>query len=828
MPQVTMPDGSVVDMPDVITPELATRLRALQAKQSTPPQAGTTNQDAGVAATPTKPPAPTGYSDAGAAHPSNEQIAAGSQAAAHSPGGLNALTTPEAEAAKPEAMAGIKNNLLLAHSNFQQPMRGIWSHGLSALHSMGLVSDETYNKESARDKGIEAERRQMEQGVGHPVINQAVANPMNLLGGAGAEATLGKQLMTRVGIGAAYAGLDPNATWLSTGVGGAFGLASLPAEKAVSWMGSKAVAALAEKFPTLAEKFGLGAKINPEYAGAPELMDELHQRGIKSATWADATGDQTMQAQQNSMAMNNREMMRNRRMVNQESLAHVQGVVDDLKQTALKEGWGNLDAIEAAAAGAGKRANQATALLTAIKNSGEDWQTIVKHSGNVSLFLDKLTADAKFDLAEAAANPLGNLPGDHLRAQLQSSIKRLGSNSAEMGETGHNFLQKIQKGVEGKPGTPTVGGSGSMGLVPEAPGAPDLIPGAHGPSMVGSANQQPNLGTPSQAQPSLDGLGFSSPAPTGPVSFTARGGVSAPAPPAPNFPTPGTPEIPATQDMTFGGLRRLRTSLLDRVSAAEKGTVVAGQKGLTATEISAYRDTVTAIEKDLADFAKKNPEVGKLYDDASAFYKDKVVPFKDDAFGKALADTDATAAAKLFKTKDPAEQQRFFNILPSKGQKAVRWGLMEDALNAGEVTQGGSMGRTFNAGKVADVLDQYHNRGTMKVAFPGGEDSRISLGMAKIMRTVAGADVARGTPPMQTQLRELVQPTVMGVASKAYDWMNKENALKLMTDPQGRVLLQSAAHLSPKSKEYVNLVTNQIPKVLGIGATRTLGERADR
>ena len=81
---------------------------------------------------------------------------------------------------------------------------------------------------------------------------------------------------------------------------------------------------------------------------------------------------------------------------------------------------------------------------------------------------------------------------------------------------------------------------------------------------------------------------------------------------------------------------------------------------------------------------------------------------------------------------------------------------------------------------------------------------------------------------MQTQLRELVQPTVMGVASKAYDWMNKENALKLMTDPQGRVLLQSAAHLSPKSKEYVNLVTSQIPKVLGIGATRTLGERADR
>ena len=378
-----------------------------------------------------------------------------------------------------------------------------------------------------------------------------------------------------------------------------------------------------------------------------------------------------------------------------------------------------------------------------------------------------------------------------------------------------------------------VGGSGSMGLVPEAPGAPDLIPGAHGPSMVGSANQPINLGPqpPAPQGAGMGGLMGPEAAPTtqGPVSFTARGGVSAPAEtPAPSFPAGGSPGIPATQDMTFGGLRRLRTSLMDKVAAATKGTVIAGQKGLTATEVAAYQDTIKAIEKDLADFAKKNPEVGKLYDDASEFYKNKVVPFKDDAFGKALADTDATAAAKLFKTKDTAEQQRFFNILPPKGQKAVRWGLMEDALNAGEVTQGGSMGRTFNAGKVADVLDQYNNRGTMKVAFPGGEDSRISLGMAKIMRTVAGADIARGAAPVQAQLKELVQPTLMGVASKAYDWMNKENALKLMTDPQGRVLLQSAAHLSPKSKEYVNLMTSQIPKVLGIGATRTLGERADR
>ena len=824
MPQVTMPDGTLVDLPDVMTPELSTRLRALQAKQATPPQAGVTNQDAGVASTKQQPPMPTGYSDAGAAHPTNEQIAAGSQAAAHSPGGLNALTTPEAEAARPAAMAGIKNNLMLAHQNFQLPMRGIWSHGENALHSMGLMDDATYAKESARNKGIEAERRQMEQGVDHPAINQMVANPMNLMGGAGVESSIGKQLLTRAGIGAAYGGLDPNATWLSTAVGGAFGMASLPAEKFIGWAGSKAMAALAQKFPTLAEKFGLGAKINPEYAGAPELMNDLHARGIKSATWADATGDKNLQAKQNSMP----EMMPNRRMVNQESLAHVQGVVDDLKQTALKEGWGNLDALEAAANGGGKRANQANALLTAIKNSGEDWQAIVQHSGNVSLFLDKLTADAKFDLAEAAANPLGPLPGDHLKAQLEKSIKRLGSNSAEAGETGHTFLQKIQKGVEGKPGTPTVGGNGPMGLTPEMPGAPELIPGGHGPSMVGSANQQPNLGTPGTAQPSLDGLGLSSPAAPGPVSFNARGGVSAPAPAAPHFPTPGSPEIPATQDMTFGGLRRLRTSLMDKVAAATKGTVVAGQKGLSAAEVGAYQDTIKAIEKDLADFAEKNPEVGKLYDDASEFYKKKVVPFKDDAFGKALADTDPTAAAKLFKTKDAAEQKRFFDILPPKGQKAVRWGLMQDALDAGEVTQGGSMGRTFSAGKVADVLDQYHNRGTMGIAFPGGEDSRVSLGMAKIMRTVANADIARPGVPLQAQLKELIQPTAMGIASKAYDWMNKENALKLMTEPEGRILLQKAVHLSPKSKEYVNMVTNQIPKVLGVGATRTLGERADR
>jgi len=37
MPQVTMPDGQVVDMPDQLTPELATRLKALQASQQAQP-----------------------------------------------------------------------------------------------------------------------------------------------------------------------------------------------------------------------------------------------------------------------------------------------------------------------------------------------------------------------------------------------------------------------------------------------------------------------------------------------------------------------------------------------------------------------------------------------------------------------------------------------------------------------------------------------------------------------------------------------------------------------------------------------------------------------
>jgi hypothetical protein len=70
-----------------------------------------------------------------------------------------------------------------------------------------------------------------------------------------------------------------------------------------------------------------------------------------------------------------------------------------------------------------------------------------------------------------------------------------------------------------------------------------------------------------------------------------------------------------------------------------------------------------------------------------------------------------------------------------------------------------------------------------------------------------------------------MHPTMLGVVAKAYDWATRDNMFKLMTEPQGRILLQRANGLSPASKQYINIMQNQIPKVLGVGATKVLGGR---
>lgn len=132
------------------------------------------------------------------------------------------------------------------------------------------------------------------------------------------------------------------------------------------------------------------------------------------------------------------------------------------------------------------------------------------------------------------------------------------------------------------------------------------------------------------------------------------------------------------------------------------------------------------------------------------------------------------------------------------------------------------MGRTFNSKAVADVLDGYHRNGTMGVAFPGGEDSRVSLGMAKVLRTISGSDSSRASAPGNMAAAELARthPTMLGLAAKTYDWATRDNLFKLMTEPEGRILMQRAKSASPSA--LANIINNQVPKVLGVGATKTL------
>lgn len=268
---------------------------------------------------------------------------------------------------------------------------------------------------------------------------------------------------------------------------------------------------------------------------------------------------------------------------------------------------------------------------------------------------------------------------------------------------------------------------------------------------------------------------------------------------------------PMQQDTSFGGLRTMRSSIQSRIADITSGKVSA-----SSDELPYLQQVSSAIEKDLSNFAGSNgAPLRQAYQDASTFYKGAVVPYKDAAFGRALADTDPQKVANLFAGKNAYQQQRFFDLLDPKGQAAVRAGLVEDAISAGEKTQRGVMGQTFSASQAANKLEQLQKNGTMGVAFPGGEDSWAAQGLAKILRTVDRSDNVGFTPPTGVTAQSIGakvegNKTVLGTIAQGIDWLQKDRLMKLYTDPQSKVLLQRASDLkigSPAMQKIIQQIT---------------------
>lgn len=705
---------------------------------------------------------------------------------------------------------GLGNAGLVMAEGMAKPGMAVSQLVNKGLGAAGVYSPETMaqlnQEEATRQQMMDQDKAKVWGGGAVDALGQGLATaPLMLLGG---DAPAGATLLAKVAHGAGQAGLVGMGTRALTpeaeqgqgladtlaakaagssqagAAGAAMGGAVPVVGAAAKWIGSKGANLLAGT--KLGDVLGVDSTmvINPKFAGAQELKDQMDQAGVRTSA-GDISGNPAIRAKEEGLARNNENMMDWRLAQNQEGTAYAQGIVDNLKKEVQDAGWTNLADVQAVQPG-DKRYDAAQTLLTAIKNSGEDWGAIAQTSGNLKLFVNKLRADQLYDTAEQIGSQFGNVPTPTLQQTVGSSVKTLRGNVGAP-ESAKSYLGAIEDGVN-----PTIG----------PPRKVTLAEGEAGPRPANPADPYgTTTGAARPANPS-DPYGVST-GNGGTTTLTVGGKYTAP-----------------IQDMSFGGLRRLRSSLQTRISDIMDGTVSASSE-----ELPHLERTVKAIETDLNNFSQAHgPELAKAYQNASDFYKGQVVPYKEAAFGKALADTDPMKLTNVFNSKNTTQQQRMFDLLGDKGQAALRSGIIEDAFNAGEKTQRGVTGPTMSAANVASKLEKLDNNGTLGVAFKG-EDRWGVQGMAKILRTIDRSDTVAFTPKTGMTAEMMGSKveggtTLLGAAAKGYDWLTKDNLFKLYTDPKLKSLLIHASDLTPGSPAMTTLINTQLPKVLGIAAGR--------
>lgn len=265
---------------------------------------------------------------------------------------------------------------------------------------------------------------------------------------------------------------------------------------------------------------------------------------------------------------------------------------------------------------------------------------------------------------------------------------------------------------------------------------------------------------------------------------------------------------------TFGELRQLRSRLNNKISNLTDSRAVAPPLDV---ELNAYKDVVKAVEADLDKFAKSHSSgLRNSWAKATEHYKTSVVPYKDAEIGKILADQDPLALGRLFQGKDSYAQQRMYGLIGPKGQAAVRSGIIEDAILAGEKTQRGVGSPTMSCARAASALEKLDANGTMDIAFKG-QEKWAAKGLARLLRVVDKSDTIAWIPPTGESLDRIGAAargdlTALGVGQKAADWLNKERLFQLYTDPKGKALLIRASSLAPGSRAMNTLVARDIPQ----------------
>lgn len=278
-------------------------------------------------------------------------------------------------------------------------------------------------------------------------------------------------------------------------------------------------------------------------------------------------------------------------------------------------------------------------------------------------------------------------------------------------------------------------------------------------------------------------------------------------------------DVKKGKNLDFESLRNTRTLINRKITALMKpNSTVQDADGAR----DAFLNLSKSIEKDIDTYGmSRSPEARAKWIKARDYYKNEVIPYKQEAdVSAALMDEDPTTLARLFRGKDKYAQQRMIMKIGNKGKAAVQFGLIDDAVMAGEKTQRGTQSPTMSAARVAGKLEALDKAGSLDVAFKGSDRMAVE-GMTRILRMVDKADNVAWTPPTGEATERVggrsmeLTANPVKLASKGVNWLNRRYMRWLYSNPKGKALLIRASGLPENSKMLRNIVDVQIPALIG-------------
>lgn len=409
---------------------------------------------------------------------------------------------------------------------------------------------------------------------------------------------------------------------------------------------------------------------------------------------------------------------------------------DEMVRMALDNDKGT-QLLERVSKGTGKRAQQARQILEDLKSGGDDWNYLIKTSGNKKLLQNKLIADEMYNEVGKIAATKGNLNVAPVVKQADGFLEQL-NRFPETNKDAIKALTAIRKDLVKR--TPEV--------------KPSKVLGADGkPAIAGKAAKE------------------------------------------------------SPQELTFQELRDIRSTLNDKISDFYTGkNTLVGKKG-----VQYLQRLQNNIEDELQKFATHNgDDLKDAWRAADDFYKKEIISFKDNAIVRALkSETDPDKIFSMFIKSGgdvgdfgTARAAKFYKALDSKGQAAVRFGIVKNALHNGVDEKG-----AFSPARYATYLEKLK---TSRDIFFKGEAGKEIDGLAKFMRHIERAGQMQA-PETGVQAIGYLLLGQMGKAGATGTGaiLGASAAVKtLLTTPKGRNFLLSAAKLPENSPKWKGLVNN--------------------